>query len=112
MKKTRWIFALSAIILTIGLLGCGSDDPANTTNAQNHEGHDHAMHNHAEVNAGEYVNAKCPIMGSKINTENVNSALTREFNGQKVAFCCAGCPETWDTLSEEEKKQKLEQVKK
>ena len=58
----------------------------------------------------EFVNNRCPIMGSPINPENVSATLMREYKGQKVAFCCGGCPEAWDKLSEAEKEAKLAKV--
>lgn len=53
------------------------------------------------------VNVTCPIMGSRIDPANVPAVLTRTFKGQKIGFCCAGCPTAWDKLSDEEKVAKL-----
>ncbi|MGB2822214.1 MAG: hypothetical protein WBF17_14615 [Phycisphaerae bacterium] len=53
------------------------------------------------------VNAKCPMMGNTIDPAAVPANLTREFKGQKVGFCCAGCPAAWDKLSDEQKATKL-----
>jgi hypothetical protein len=61
--------------------------------------------------ASPYVNVKCPIMQGDIDPAKVTDATTRVFNGQKVAFCCAGCPEKWDKLSDKEKQAKLDAVK-
>jgi len=60
-----------------------------------------------QVAATKYVNKRCPIMGGEINPANVTDNLMREFNGQKVAFCCSGCPEVWDKLNDAEKMAKL-----
>ena len=57
------------------------------------------------------VNDRCPIMGGKIDPANVPDALTREFKGQKVGFCCGGCPAAWDKLSDAQKQAKLDKVK-
>ncbi len=54
-----------------------------------------------------YVNAVCPIMGSPIHPDKVTASLTREYKGQKVAFCCAGCPKAWDKLTDAQKEEKL-----
>ncbi len=54
-----------------------------------------------------FVNTICPIMGSKIDPAKVTDALTRDFHGQKVAFCCPMCPPKWDKLSDAEKQAKL-----
>ena len=60
--------------------------------------------------AGKYVNTRCPIMGGVINPARVTDDLTREYKGQKVAFCCGGCPAEWDKLSPAEKDAKLKAV--
>jgi len=59
----------------------------------------------------EFVNNKCPIMGTAINPTNVTEDLIREYKGQKVAFCCGMCPSEWDKLSNAEKDAKLAKVK-
>ncbi|MHC4607326.1 MAG: hypothetical protein ACYTAF_10425 [Planctomycetota bacterium] len=53
-----------------------------------------------------FVNEKCPIMGGAPVADQV-----REFNGKKVGFCCPGCPEAWDKLSDKEKEAALSKVK-
>jgi hypothetical protein len=58
-----------------------------------------------------FANTKCPMMGSRIDASKVTPALTREFKGQKVAFCCGGCPAAWDKLSDAEKQAKLDAAK-
>jgi len=57
------------------------------------------------------ANIKCPIMGAPIDPSKVTESLTREYKGQNVAFCCGGCPSTWDKLSDEQKEAKLAKVK-
>jgi hypothetical protein len=52
-----------------------------------------------------FVNARCPIMGGK-----PTEALTRDYNGQKVGFCCAMCPGQWDKLSDADKAARLAKV--
>ena len=61
--------------------------------------------------APAFINASCPIMGSPINLAKVPSHLVRDYKGQKVAFCCAGCPAQWDRLSNSQKQAKLAKVK-
>ncbi len=58
-----------------------------------------------------FANAVCPIMGAKINPANVPASLIREFKGQPVAFCCAGCPDRWDKLSNVQKRDLLMKTK-
>ena len=45
-----------------------------------------------------------------IDPAKVSSKLTRMYKGQKVAFCCAGCPATWDKLTDADKQTKLTKV--
>ena len=54
-----------------------------------------------------FVNAQCPIMGTPVQAMNVPLGLTRSFEGQRVAFCCTGCPGVWDRLPYTEKAAKL-----
>ncbi len=58
-----------------------------------------------------FANTACPIMGSPIDPEKVPDSLIREYNGQKIGFCCAGCPSMWDKLTDEQKQAKLAKVK-
>ncbi len=53
------------------------------------------------------VNPRCPIMGTKLDQDDVPAKLTRTWKGKKVGFCCKGCPTKWDKLSNEQKRQKL-----
>ncbi len=57
-----------------------------------------------------YVNATCPIMGSKLDPAKVTTDLTRRHKDKTVAFCCAGCPVAWDKLSDSEKDATLAKV--
>jgi len=58
----------------------------------------------------QFANNRCPIMGSPINPEKVAKNLVRDYMGQKVAFCCAGCPSTWDKLAEIQKQIRLSKM--
>jgi hypothetical protein len=58
----------------------------------------------------KFVNNQCPIMGSPINAEKVAASLVRNYQGQRVAFCCAGCPAAWDQLSDADKAAKLKKA--
>lgn len=60
--------------------------------------------------ATKVVNARCPIMGGAIDSAKVPASLTREYNGQKVGFCCGGCPAQWDKLTTAEKDAKLKKA--
>jgi hypothetical protein len=60
--------------------------------------------------AQKVVNARCPIMGTALKTDKVPEDLTRMYKGQKVGFCCGGCPSAWDKMSDAEKDKALEKA--
>ena len=55
-----------------------------------------------EATPVSFANDKCPIMGGKPNAE-----LTVDWDGKTIGFCCEGCPEKWEKLSEQDKAAKL-----
>lgn len=55
----------------------------------------------------KFANARCPIMGAPINPDKVSKDLIRDYKGQKVAFCCKGCPSQWGRLTDTQKAAKL-----
>ena len=57
-----------------------------------------------------FLNDRCPIMGTKIDPENVPAELIRAYGQGKVAFCCGGCPAQWDSFTEAQKTAKLKEV--
>ena len=70
------------------------------------------------INAGiakhvkpKFANVSCPIVDSPINPDKVAKNLIRNYKDQKIAFCCGGCPATWDKLTNAEKDTKLAKVK-
>ncbi|MBX3382849.1 MAG: hypothetical protein KF864_05005 [Phycisphaeraceae bacterium] len=52
------------------------------------------------------VNTKCPIVPSHA----LDPKVTREFQGKKVAFCCAGCVPAWDKMSDADKAAALKRA--
>jgi hypothetical protein len=58
------------------------------------------------------VNTLCPITGGALPPGGVPERLTREYKGQKIGFCCDGCPESWDRLTAAEKDAALAKAKK
>jgi hypothetical protein len=59
----------------------------------------------------QFANNLCPIMGAPINAARVTKNLIRDYKGQKVAFCCAGCPAAWDKFTDAQKQVKLAKAK-
>ena len=62
----------------------------------------------SDMGKGKIVNARCPIMGTKLNPSKIPPSLTRTYNGKKIGFCCASCPSAWDQLSAQQKQEKLD----
>lgn len=65
----------------------------------------------AQKAAKGFANVRCPIMNTALDLDKVPAELTRTWKGEKVAFCCAGCPAAWDKLSDAEKDAKLNAVR-
>ena len=45
------------------------------------------------------VNAKCPVMGGKVDVDGELAT----FNGKSIGFCCPGCKPKWEAWSAAEK---------
>ena len=54
-----------------------------------------------------FVNAMCPIMGKAVDPKDGGSAPWAD--GKKVGFCCPGCSDKWNALTDDEKTAKLAQ---
>lgn len=118
MKHALTFLACLALVLFTGACGDGHD-------------HDH-NHNHPhednDKGAGDgksgldktlgdvkkaltppdgYVNAKCPIMGGDVDVKDGGSVPWKD--GKKVGFCCPGCVDKWNALTDDEKTKKLMQ---
>jgi len=92
--KIAQLLSLTLLIgSTVCLIGCGKGDTP-----QEPEG----------PKTVAVVNGKCPMMGDTLNKAAVPEKMVREFNGQKVGFCCSGCPVAWDKLTDTEKQTKLD----
>ncbi|MDD4890273.1 MAG: hypothetical protein PHU85_10125 [Phycisphaerae bacterium] len=65
----------------------------------------------ADAFALGFGNTKCPIMGGAFDPAAIAADATREWKGQKVGFCCGGCPEAWDKLTDAEKQAKIDAAK-
>lgn len=97
MKK-HYFLAVALLIVTMSVGG-------QALLAVGDSGSKSASQDHEKV---KVVNSTCPITGGEIDSNNVPEELTRVFHDQTVGFCCSGCPENWDKLSESQKEQKLE----
>ena len=85
------LFSVSLVSLSMFLAGCSQEStPAGDESSA------------AKTPAVTLVNTVCPMMGGP-----VDQAVTVEWNGKTVGFCCASCIPGWEELSDEEKASKL-----
>jgi hypothetical protein len=103
--KTRGIILVTGIALAFSLSSLGGCEKENAGKGETKQ--TPAASTKARA---KFINTRCPIMGTPIDPNNVPANLTREFKGQKVAFCCGGCPSLWDKLTDKEKEAKLQQA--
>jgi Cu(I)/Ag(I) efflux system membrane fusion protein len=64
----------------------------------------------APPTGSRFLNARCPIQGARLDLADIPESLVRDYKGGKVGFCCTGCPEQWDRLSDAEREEKLSAV--
>ncbi|MFN3159196.1 MAG: hypothetical protein ACE37I_07765 [Rubinisphaera brasiliensis] len=94
MKYT--ITALCSLFLfSLAVYGCSQPVAVSPT--------EHAAEQSHAAAAASTVNEYCPIMGGKVT----EAGGTVDWNGKTIGFCCDGCDEKWEALSEEEKAEKL-----
>ncbi|MDA1195611.1 MAG: hypothetical protein O2894_10560 [Planctomycetota bacterium] len=65
------------LFLTLSLAACGQSDPWEQG----------------------FANRVCPVQGGEIDTSN--PLLVVNYEGEKIGFCCAGCPEAFERSPEE-----------
>jgi len=92
MKSSARVLTVVAVALAavVFLSGCGRDD-------DDHAGHDHASMAEPAGEAVAIAQTTCPVMEGN----PIDKAIFVEYEGKKVYFCCAGCPEAF--LAEPEK---------
>ncbi|WP_206028501.1 HMG-box domain-containing protein [Thalassoroseus pseudoceratinae] len=83
------LFLGSVLFSAVALVGCSQSPTDESTDS-------------ADASLKTF-NAVCPIMGSEVSAD----APTVEWNGKTIGFCCAGCDEKWEALSDDEKAEKL-----
>lgn len=96
-------FTIPALLLALGLavftVGCDSGSKATPPKDKQSQ---------AETNKSVAVNTVCPIMGNDVDPD----AVTVQFKGQTIGFCCDDCDEKWAKLTDKEKEEKLAEAKK
>jgi len=54
---------------------------------------------------GQALNTTCPMMDEVVDEE-----VVVEYNGNTIAFCCEGCIDDWNALSDAERDAKVAQM--
>lgn len=80
--------ALAAWAVLVFFAGCGKQQPTAQQPAQQAQAVPAAAAPAPTVATAEQTT--CPVMGGAIN-----KAIFVEYQGKKVYFCCAGCPEAF-----------------
>ncbi len=93
--KIKSMACVAVVLASLGLLGCGEEEPSPPP-LPAVEGAEQAA----------VANTTCPIMGTEVDP----SIETRTYKGVRIGFCCAGCPQSWDQLSEQQKDAKLAEM--
>ncbi len=70
MRITKSIVLILAIALALAFTACGKAD--------------------APKDAKSKAQTLCPVMGDKINKD-----VYVDYKGERIYFCCKGCPETF-----------------
>lgn len=98
------IAAAPALIAIAGLVaGCQQDRASGGTELSAREvPADEGRRGDAVV-----VNDLCPIGKDPIHMDGHPAELTRTFQGQTVGFCCDGCVEYWDSLTDEIRSEEM-----
>lgn len=60
----------------------------------------------SDASAARVMNTTCPYSG-----ESVDPAITSNYNGKTIGFCCNGCKAKFDGASAEKKKAMLAKAK-
>lgn len=88
----RQLITAATLCTALSLCACAS-------NSQAAKGEDESMCKQVKPGVVTSVNHYCAV----VNDDPVNPAIVREYKGQKVGFCCAGCLPRWDAMTEAQK---------
>lgn len=81
---------------TLAAAGC---EKSSTTNSGTQGGAKTAQ----TASMGAISNKRCPM----VPADPINPKVTTSFKGKTVGFCCPGCIEDWDRLTEDQKQARL-----
>lgn len=102
MRRYSLILLICLSIPALSGLGCAESTPEPDTAATSSDAATETASADTD-SAATASNTMCPIMGEAVTDDGG----TAEWNGTTVRFCCPGCIEKWEALSDDEKKAKL-----
>jgi hypothetical protein len=107
MKLSMLLPAVLAAVLLVGCGGSPSQPAASPSQPSTPTGTSQTP-TPPPADTVQVVNSICPIMGNPIDKDRVPADLAVDFHGQKVGFCCGGCPGQWNALTDAQKQEKLQ----
>jgi hypothetical protein len=93
MRRTLTLTA--AVLAAMTLSACSSSKTA--------QAEDESMCREVKPGTVTTVNHYCVVMPE----DPVDPQIVREFNGQRVGFCCPGCTRKWDTMTDAQKSKAI-----
>ncbi|MCG8650502.1 MAG: hypothetical protein MI861_11765 [Pirellulales bacterium] len=99
MRTNQFLLLLSALSFSVWA-GCNSSSESASESEP-----DPASESTDETTLVSFANTQCPMMGGKPSAE-----LTADYMGQTIGFCCDGCPQKWEGLSDDEKAERFTKV--
>jgi hypothetical protein len=96
LSKFKWLTLFVLMLSIFAVAGCSKEAENKETSTEK-----------ADAPRAAVVNTTCPIMGNPVDPSKVPDSLYRTYKKQGVGFCCGGCPEKWDALSDSDKASKL-----
>jgi len=90
MRTTIFIVAVVMLASLVAAAGCGPNTPEQSAPAGSAEQQQGTESVGAQQKSSGIAQTKCPVMGGQINKD-----IYVDYNGRRIYFCCAGCPETF-----------------
>ncbi len=111
--KNLWsVASLASVVGLLALAGCAAnkdcckDDGKSAAAAT-----DKTATKTTQAAALTVVNTACPISGEDLGSKDHTAKVVRTYNGENVGFCCDGCGQKFDKMSDEKKAATLTSAK-
>ena len=100
MNTSHRFALLTVLFAVIAFAGCSGP---NATELESTASVPPASNEEVPTEVVAAVNMNCPIMGKPVKDDGGRT----DWNGQTIGFCCPGCIDAWNELSEEDKTSHL-----